>query len=223
MFRERPREYRRLSDNARRVARRYTWDWAVEQHVRMFELLDRGGAPRLSDADALRYHWFDRLSDEAWVRDRDAIAGAAAAVGDADTFARCADLDGPAMERLYGNAYARGDFVRCEQLAARAGRTDLTARLRARSWIVPSDGRWSVGYRLPHAAHIDVFLPSAGHPRDAGRYVRHPLARDDRGIFRCDLPGPAPARPDLVFLLTLASGRTVWDCRTITPMPSPPG
>ncbi|CAG6394652.1 glycogen/starch synthase [Streptomyces cocklensis] len=210
MFREDAPAYERLSANARRVARGFTWERAARRHLEMFALIDGGGVPELSDDDALRYGWFDRLSEKAWSEDRERVSRAAITHGDLAAYRRCGDVDDAAVSSMFRAAYNRGRFETCHRLAAGSSREDLMSVLRERCRLEQHDGRWSVDYHFPDARRVDVFLPAApdAAAADSARQP-HTLAR--RGAsFTGAFPGAAPAGT-LHFLLTLSSGRFVWD------------
>jgi glycosyltransferase involved in cell wall biosynthesis len=215
MFRNDPAEYAKLSANSRSVARGFTWKWAAERHLEMFDVIDCGDTPRLSDDDALRYGWFELLSEKPWTEDRDRIARAAAEHGDLATYSQCAVVDELAIEGMFKAAYTRGYFETCERLATEVTRDDLVATIQSRCRIEQSDDHWSVMYRFPAARRIDLFLPLAASPSDSHRlYERHMLAKQD-DAFRATFPGSAPSG-HLSFLLTLASGGFAWDKDTMS-------
>ncbi|MFI1682905.1 HAD-IIB family hydrolase [Streptomyces sp. NPDC020607] len=166
VFRDDPDTYDRLSANARRVARRFTWPGSAELRLTAFGTLLRGERLPFPAEDAIAWGWFDALDDADFARHGELIAGAAAERGDAAAYARCAPLDGLAMQRLFEAAYARADFARCAELAETAKRDDWTARLAERCRVTPSpegDGRgWRVEYVHAGAERVEVVVESTG-------------------------------------------------------------
>ncbi|MFK3729151.1 HAD-IIB family hydrolase [Streptomyces sp. NPDC088090] len=234
MFREAPEEYARLSRNAVRTARAFTWGESARRRLGAFrELLD--GVPRrLPARDAARYGWFGLLDDAEVAEHRETVLRHALERGDADAYGRCAPLDGAAYEALFAAAYGRADFERCAALARAAGRDDLMAPVRHRCRIAPAapDAPRAVEYRHPGLIAVDAVVDGAAPgPADAGdaplesaeeaarsdepvpaagstRLVA--LRRDADGVFRGAVPAGGP-RGGLVLRLTLDDGRTAWD------------
>ncbi|MGY3340515.1 Cof subfamily protein (haloacid dehalogenase superfamily) [Streptomyces filamentosus] len=234
MFREAPGEYRRLSRNAVRTARGFTWGESARRRLGAFrELLD--GAPRrLPARDAVRYGWFGLLDAAEWAEHREEVRRRALELGDAEAYGRCAELDGAAYEALFAAAYGRADFERCAALARDAGRADLMAPVRHRCRVAPAGAgaAHAVEYRHPGLTGVDVVVDGAAPgPADAGdaplesaaeaarsdepvpaagttRLVA--LRRDGDGVFRGAVPAGG-TRGGLVLRLTLEDGRTAWD------------
>ena len=200
LLRDQPDQYRRLRANSRTNARQFTWQRAARLHLDAFTALWEGRRPELGIDTMLRHGWFDLLPDEAYATHREQIAEAAARLGDATTYRRCREPDGPAARALFEAAWARADFARCAQTA------DSDPALRARL-----DGRCTVEedrivYRLPHAERVELvrLAPEGSGRRDVT--VRR-LERDG-AAFTGELP---PGEQELHLLLTLASGRCAWD------------
>ncbi|MEW1696237.1 HAD hydrolase family protein [Streptomyces sp. NPDC091278] len=237
MFREAPREYRRLSGNAVRTARGFTWGESARRRLGAFrELLD--GAPRALPArDAVRYGWFGLLGPAELAEHREAVLRRALETGDADAYGRCAELDGDAYGRLFAAAYRRADFERCAALARDAGRDDWLAPVRHRCRIAAGapDAVRAVEYRHPGPIAVDVVVDGAGpavpgpvDPADeplesaaeaarsdepvpsAGTTRLVALRRDADGVFRGTVPSDG-SRGGLVLRLTLGDGGTAWD------------
>ncbi|MFE5796610.1 HAD-IIB family hydrolase [Streptomyces sp. NPDC056503] len=234
MFREAPEEYARLSRNAARTARGFTWGESARRRLGAFrELLD--GVPRrLPARDAARYGWFELLDGTELAEHRETVLRHALERGDAEAYGRCAELDGAAYEALFAAAYGRADFERCAALARDAGRDDLMAPVRHRCRIAPAapDAPHAVEYRHPGLIAVDAVVDGAAPgPVDAGdaplesadeaarsdepvpaagttRLVA--LRRDADGVFRGAVPAGGP-RGGLVLRLTLDDGRTAWD------------
>ncbi|MEU4799385.1 Cof-type HAD-IIB family hydrolase [Streptomyces sp. NPDC023327] len=247
LFRREPRVHARLSENARRVARSFTWERAAGHRLAAFETLLRGESVHFPDEEAIRYGWFDRLSDDAWAEHRDLIVRSAAERGDVAAYERVAPLDAAAYQRLFEAAHARADFARCAQVARAAGRPDLLDLLRDRSWIARAlDGTLTVTYRHPGLERVEVVAARSvdtAHTSSraalaerscAGESVGEALASDEPvpaggaalvglepvgdGVFRGRVGGPPPGQ-DLVLMLTSRSGRVTWDT---VPVPEPP-
>ena len=200
LLRERPEEYRRLRANAVANARQFTWDRAASLHVAAFTPLWEGRRPELRTGLVLRHGWFDLLPDDAYRLHHEAVAEAAARLGDAEAYRRCRELDGPAAHALFEAAWARADFARCEQTAD--ADPALRARLDGRCTV--ADGR--VVYRLPGAERVElVRLAPAGPGR---RQVTVQRLTRDGDTFAGEL---AAADEELHLLLTLATGRSTWD------------
>lgn len=213
IFREDPATYQRLSRNSVQLARTFTWERCARERLAWFDRAQRGERLPYPDELAIEYGWFDRLDADAWQRHRDRIGEVALARGDVDAYARsrgvdaCA-LDAPAIAELFDAAYRRADFARCEQLAERVD-PDRMRLVRERCRVVGS----RVTYSLPHAVHVDLIVPqqySTGV--GSGNRCTYPLPRKGNE-FVADLP-PDLAGRDLVFLLTLSSGRVAWDLLT---------
>lgn len=202
LLREQPEQYRRLSANAVATARGFTWERAAEQHLAAFTRLWDGRTPELTVERALRHGWFDLLPAEAWHDRTEEIAAAAARLGDAEVHRRCRELDADTARALFEAAWARADFARCEQTADTA--PDLRARLDGRCRT--GDGR--VEYRMPQAERVELVTaaPAVG---GRGQVAVRRLERVGE-VFT----GPLPEQPgdgELHLLLTLGSGRAVWD------------
>ncbi|MFC8739707.1 glycogen/starch synthase [Streptomyces sp. NPDC048405] len=200
LWREEPERYRELARRASAVARVFTWAHCADLHLTEFARLWQGEPPRLDPELALRHGWFDLVEDPA------RTAEAALARGDVDAYERRAPLDDAAVRQLFDAAWARADFAACERAAERGrpgviGADDLT-RLRTRARLTP-DG--SLLYRLPQAVRVEVVSPASDSGPRARPGVRA-LERTAPGTFT----GPAPG-PGALLLLTLDSGRVVWD------------
>ncbi|MEU6000312.1 HAD-IIB family hydrolase [Streptomyces sp. NPDC047197] len=238
LFREDPDGYARLSANSRRTAREFTWARAAELHLAAFTGLVRGERPRLPAEEVIRHGWFDQLPDAAWREHRDLIADTAAALGDAVAYGRVAPLDGAAYERLFEAAHGRADFVRCAEVARAADRPDLLDRVRERCRVTRTpDGALTVTYRHPGLERVEVAAGAGGAPAPAAALesAAEALASDEAvpsgygaalvalepagdDVFRGRLDGP-PVGPELVLMLTLASGRVTWDTVPVTEPP----
>lgn len=205
LLREHPEEYRRLRTNAIATARRFTWRQVATQHLDAFTALWNGQRPAPSVELLLKYGWFDLLPDKAYDTHRDAIAEAAARLGDADTYRRCRPLDPDTARTLFDAAWQRADFARC----AHATDPGLKARL---------DGRWTVTdghlhYRLPHADRVEAVglaAPDPARPWRGDVTVRR-LERTGPGEFTGRLDELPDTGGELHLLLTLSSGRSAWD------------
>lgn len=241
MFREEPDAYARLSASASRTARRFTWSDSARRRLAVFEELLSGTPRRLPARDAVRYGWFGLLDEEAWAEHREAIARRAESLGDAAAYERCAELDAAAYERLFAAAYRRADFVRCAELAARAGREELMAPVRTRCRIAPApDGSpHRVEYDHPRVVAVDVVVEADGPAAPwrtggaesaaeaavsdepvpgGGTTGLAALRREADGVFRGEFAA-ASLRGGLVLRLTLADGRVTWDT---VPVPENP-
>ncbi|MEE1752149.1 glycogen/starch synthase [Streptomyces sp. SP18CS02] len=200
LLNEQPEQYRRLRANAMANARRFTWDRAARLHLDAFTPLWEGRRPQPDVATMLRHGWFDLLPPEAYDTHREEIAEAAARLGDADAYRRCRELDGPAARALFEAAWERADFARCERTAD----SDPALRARLRGRCTVRGGR--IVYRLPHAERVELVEPAPDGPGRQPVTVRR-LTRD--GTEFTGAP-PATGR-ELHLLITLSTGRTVWD------------
>ncbi|MFF4579745.1 glycogen/starch synthase [Streptomyces sp. NPDC001389] len=201
LLRERPEEYRRLRTNAMATARRFTWERTARLHLEAFTALLEGARPAHSVELLLRHGWFDLLPDEAYESHRDAIAGAAARLGDAPAYRRSRPLDAPAARALFDAAWRRADFARCA--GAAGGDPELHALLEGRCTV--GDGR--IVYRLPHAERVELVGLAPPGPGRRDVTVRR-LERTGPGEFTGEEPRTAG---ELHLLLTLSSGRSTWD------------
>nr|WP_260859696.1 glycosyltransferase [Streptomyces cupreus] len=201
--RERPEVYERLRANAIAKAREFTWQQVAAQHLEAFTALWNGQRPAPSVELLLKYGWFDLLPDEAYDTHRDAVAEAAARLGDADTYRRCRPLD--TGRDLFEAAWKRADWARCERTADPGQRARLDGR-----WTV-TDGR--LDYRLPHADRVEAVGLAAPDPaRPSRRDVTvRPLERTGPGEFTALLDELPDSGGELHLLLTLSSGRSAWD------------
>ena len=203
IHREEPAEYRRLSDNSRALARRFTWRKAATTRLATFAAAAAGVLPGLTPERAAGYGWFDSLADTDWVTHRREIAEAALHRGDLTNYQKCVPaVDRTALEQLFAAAYARADFARCTELAGLLDDPELTAVLDGRCRAERAGDGLRVEYRLPHAESVLLLLPNG----------EHRLAGAD-GSFSAVLP-EQPAGP-LVFLLRLRGGRCAWDERPV--------
>ncbi|GHA90361.1 HAD hydrolase family protein [Streptomyces termitum] len=234
MFREEPGAYRRLSRNAVRTARGFTWEESARRRLDAFRGLLDGTPRRLPAEDAVRYGWFGLLDPAEREAHREAVLRRALELGDADAYGSCAELDGAAYEALFAGAYRRADFERCAVLAGAAGRADLMAPVRHRCRVAPAGpgAVRAVEYRHPGLVAVDVVVDGvAPDPAEAGeaplesaaeaarsdepvpvagRTRLSGLRRDADGVFRGAVP-VAGVRGGLVLRLTLEDGRTAWD------------
>ncbi|MFR9792978.1 glycosyltransferase [Streptomyces sp. MB22_4] len=205
LLRERPEEYARLRENSIATARRFTWEHTARRHLDAFLPLWEGQRPARDVPLLLRHGWFDLLPEEAYEQHGDAIAEAAARLGDADAYARCRPLDPAARRALFEAAWARADFGRCARAAA--GDPELLARLDARHSV--ADGRLT--YRLAGAARVEAV--TWAEPVTAGRRgtAVHRATETGPGEFTLDLEELPYTGGELDLLLTLADGRSAWD------------
>ncbi|MFD9593648.1 glycogen/starch synthase [Kitasatospora sp. NPDC059973] len=206
IHREDPAEYRRLSDNSRALARRFTWRKAATTRLATFAAAAAGVLPGLTPERAAGYGWFESLADTDWVTHRREIAESALDRGDLANYRRCVPaVDRTALEQLFAAAYARADFARCAELAVLLDDPGRTALVDGRCLVEPVADGLRIDYRLPHAESVLLVLPTGEH-RLAGA----------EGYFTTVLrerpPGP------LVLLLRLRDGRSAWDeCPLETP------
>ncbi|NYI04219.1 glycogen/starch synthase [Allostreptomyces psammosilenae] len=199
VFRDDPEEYRRLSGNARRLARGFTWERCARTRLEAFEALSRGRTPGVGTDDALRHGWFDLLDEDAWSTHRLRVAERAAELADPAAYRRCAPLDGPALRRLHDAAHRRGDLARCAELEELAG-PDGPPSVRDRCRVRPVADGWAVSYRLPHAERVELLSGDVACDLSA-----------QGGVFRTVLADAPSPEGQLIFLITLASGRIAWD------------
>ncbi|MFF2409945.1 glycosyltransferase [Streptomyces sp. NPDC058092] len=200
LLRDHPGQYRRLRANSIAVARKFTWQRAAELHLEAFTELWEGRTPELGIARTIRHGWFDLLPPEAYETHREAIAEAAARLGEASVYQRCENLDDTAARALFEAAWARADFARCEQTAD----SDPALRARLDRRCVIEDG--SIVYRLPHARRVELVELAAEQSARRGVTV-HPLRRTG-ATFTSEIPVTGE---ESHLLLTLESGRAVWD------------
>ncbi|MGW4815680.1 glycogen/starch synthase [Kitasatospora cineracea] len=203
LHREEPGEYRRLSDNARALARRFTWRKAATTRLATFAAAAAGVLPGLTPERAARYGWFESLADTDWITHVREIAEASLLRGDLAAYRRCVStVDRAALEQLFAAAYARADFARCAELAGLLDDPGLTAALERRCLVERVGEGVRIEYRLQHAESVLLVLPSG----------EHRLTGSD-GHFTTVLaeepPGP------LVFQLRLLGGRCAWDERPV--------
>ena len=208
--REQPDEYRRLSGNAARTARQFTWERCARQHLAAFQEVHDGRRPVLGDDTALRNGWFDRVSAAGWRSRAADIAERALARGDVRAFTRCQPLTPESARRLFDAAYARADFAACETIASEAPvgtRLPLLSAVRNRLEIVHSGASRRLRYRMASAQRVELVFQGIG---DGAQVLT--LGRDG-DAFTATLPDPPDGSP-LCFLLTLDSGRVAWDVVT---------
>ncbi|MFI9151601.1 HAD hydrolase family protein [Streptomyces sp. NPDC053367] len=242
-----PDTYARLSANARRVGRSFTWARSAETRLAAYARALRDDPRPLPVDELLALGWLDRLPEPAWSAHRAAIERVALARGDADAYARALgvdvnDLDADAHDRLFEAAHRRADLARCAELARRSGRPEQAARLAGRCRLTREpDGTWRVDYTHPEAELVEVVVESASpvdgsggagplgesatealdsdEPAPAGSGAAlAPLAPDGPGRFTGLLEGP-PVGRHLVARLTLRSGRVAWDAVPVTVPP----
>lgn len=199
VYREDQSEYRRLAANSRALAHSFTWREAADARLIRFAAAAAGELPGLSVERAAGYGWFDAIAPADWIAGRGHILRAAEERGDLEAYRRCAPVGPPVLRRLFQAAYRRGDFPRCQELAAALDDDELTALLRGRCRAERLDQGWRVEYRLPHADSVLLLLPDG----------EHRMARTG-GVFRAALPQHPPL-DSLVFLLRLHGGRAAWD------------
>ncbi|MFD7812215.1 Cof-type HAD-IIB family hydrolase [Streptomyces sp. NPDC059785] len=173
VFRDDPGTYARLSANARRTARSFTWERSAATRLAAYERILCDEHRPLPDEELLALGWLDRLSDAAWTGQRARVERVALEHGDADAYARVhgvetGRLEADACVRLFEAAYRRADFARCAGIARLSGRPELTGRLAGRCRITPGpDGTRRVRYVHPGAERVDVVVES-GAPAAGG-------------------------------------------------------
>ncbi|MGC0333776.1 Cof subfamily protein (haloacid dehalogenase superfamily) [Streptomyces sp. SAI-170] len=244
-----PDTYARLSANARRVGRSFTWARSAETRLAAYERALRDAPRPLPVEELLALGWLDRLPESAWTEHRDQVERVALERGDADAYARVlgvdvTDLDADACERLFEAAHARADFARCAELARRSGRRDLTARLAGRCRLTREpDGTWRVDYAHPEADHVEVVVESASPSDEERTGATDPVGESATEALASDEPAPTgsgaalrsltsdgagrftgvldgpPVGRHLVAQLTLRSGRVAWDAVPVTVPP----
>jgi glycosyltransferase involved in cell wall biosynthesis len=210
---EQPDVYRRLSANAIATARRFSWSRCTQQHLDAFQECYDGQRRALPIEDILARGWFDLLPDSAWSEYREQIAARALAVGDVDVFRRVGELTAAKAQELFDAAYARADFAACARVASLmpdsppAGWSAVRDRWAVSELAPPQEG-WRLHYRVPQAERVQLVRPAPPGP-GRGKPSVIPLARDLDG-FTADIAGARPTG-ELHLLVTLASGRVVWD------------
>jgi hypothetical protein len=216
LLHDQPSAYRRLSGNAVATAHAFTWARCADLHLEQFLRLWDGLQPQLTDDDALRAGWFDLLSESAWADRRDEIARLAEQTGDLDTYSRCRGVDADVARCLFDAAYARGDFARCEHIASTVGvgadgvDAERLHAVRNRCHITVSPAGWQIRYRQPHAAHVELVVPTTPPHRTARAEPRvAPLGRAGE-TFTGHFDGPPPG-DEVRLLVTLTDGRVAWD------------
>ncbi|MFD7136392.1 Cof-type HAD-IIB family hydrolase [Streptomyces sp. NPDC059894] len=183
VYRTAPETYARLSANARRTGRSFTWARSAETRLAAYGRLLRDEPGPLPVEELLELGWLDRLPESAWTDHRDRVERAALERGDATAYARVLGVEvtalgADALGRLFEAAHRRADFARCAEIARLSGRPELTDRLTGRCRLTrAADGTWHVRYVHPGADHVDVVV-------DAGA-----AAAVGTG------PDPAPAGP----------------------------
>ncbi|MEU5218563.1 glycogen/starch synthase [Streptomyces sp. NPDC020807] len=203
LLRDRPEEYRRLRANAVANARQFTWERVARLHVEAFTPLWEGRqAAPLGTELALRYGWFDLLTEEAYENEREAVAEAALRLGDAEAYARCHPLSPRAARALFEAAWNRADFARCERTAD----SDPALRARLDGRCAVRDGR--VVYRLPHAERVELVHLAPGAATGRREVLVHQLTKNG-DEFTGEVPDGGEGR--LHLLVTLDNGRSTWD------------
>lgn len=209
IFRSKPQTYRRLAANARQVARTFVWERCARRRLTKFAAVARGQVSPLPDEVAIRFAWFDRLSEAAWTAHRDRILLTAKQHGDLEAYRRCAPVDDAVIEGLFAAAFERADFDQCERLAAIIPDA-LSDILHGRCQVDASGDVCRIAYRLPHAECVDLFWATPAGSDTEHRTQRMLSLRKCGDVFR----GTLDMESDmcLVFMLTLRSGRVAWDC-----------
>ncbi|GAB3079025.1 glycosyltransferase [Micromonospora schwarzwaldensis] len=201
LLRDDPERYAQLSANAVVRARSFTWQRCADNHAATFAGLWDGTPPELSVERMLAHGWFESLPPAAWSDHREAIASAALGRGDVEAFRRCQPIDADAARQLFEAAWARADTTACARAAQ--GFPELENRLRNRYEL--TDGR--LRHHLPHVVRAELVLP--GDPVDSRAPATVlPMTRAADGF---EVPVPEGAGRPLHVLLTLPSGRAVWD------------
>ncbi|MER6348986.1 Cof-type HAD-IIB family hydrolase [Streptomyces sp. NPDC001595] len=167
VFRTAPDTYARLSANARRTGRSFTWARSAETRLAAYDRMVRGEPRPLPVEELLALGWLERLPASAWTEHREVIERVALERGDATAFARArgvevTELDAAALEGLFEAAHRRADFARSAEIARLSGRPELSARLAERCRLTRGpDGGWRVRYVHPEAEHVEVVVESA--------------------------------------------------------------
>ncbi|MFJ4694334.1 Cof-type HAD-IIB family hydrolase [Streptomyces sp. NPDC088766] len=201
VFRTAPNTYARLSDNARRVGRSFTWARSADLRLAACERLLRGERAQPAVEELVERGWLDTLPASAFTEHRDLVVRAATERGDADALARALgcgadELDADTWERLFESAYGRGDFARCAELARRAGRPDLRARSADRFRLSRAgDGTWRVRYAHPGADRVELVVEAPAPPAGTGpAEAAVPTPEESSPAGRVE-PGPETAAP----------------------------
>ncbi|WP_158101778.1 Cof-type HAD-IIB family hydrolase [Streptomyces pharetrae] len=197
VFRTEPDTYARLSGNARRLGRSFTWARSADRRLAAYERLARGERAQPTVGELVEWGWLDALPPAAHAGHRDLIVRAATERGDALALARAlgcgTDELGPdAWERLFASAHDRGDFARCAELARQAGRPDLRARLANRFRVAGDpDGTWHVRYAHPRAERVELVVEAPPAAPGAG-----PVATAVAAVPAAPLAGHREAAPE---------------------------
>ncbi|AIR96233.1 glycosyltransferase [Streptomyces glaucescens] len=174
VFRTEPDTYARLSRNARRLARSFTWARSADLRLTAYDRLWRGERAQPTAGELVEWGWLEALPPAALAGHRDLIVRAATERGDDLALARALgcgtdELEPDTWERLFASAHDRGDFVRCAELARRAGRPDLQARLANRFRVFGGpDGTWRVRYTHPRADRVELVAEASPAAPGAG-------------------------------------------------------
>lgn len=210
---EQPEVYRRLSANAIATARRFSWSRCTQQHLDAFQECYDGGRRALPIADILVRGWFDLLPESAWTEHRIEIAARALALADVDVFLQVAQLSPATAAELFDSASARADFAACARVASLRpdppppGWAAVRDRCTVTDLPAPQPG-WRLRYRVPQAERVHLVRPAPPGPGRGTPSVT-PLTRGADG-FTADIAGERPTGA-MHLLVTLASGRVVWD------------
>ncbi|MGV9699861.1 HAD-IIB family hydrolase [Streptomyces sp. NPDC003470] len=219
VFRTAPDTYTRLSGNARRLGRSFTWARSADLRLAAYERLLRGERARPPAGELVERGWLEALPSAAHAEHRELITRAATERGDATALTRALgcgvdDLGADDWERLFASADRRGDFARCAELARRAGLPDLWARQADRFRLAAApDGTWRVRYAHAEAERVELVVeaPAAATPRpEPVRTMpsapRPPLESVTEALAS-DEPDPAPGG---ALLRPLAGGDGVF-------------
>ncbi|MGV9621850.1 HAD-IIB family hydrolase [Streptomyces tendae] len=167
LFRTAPGTYARLSGNARRLGRSFTWARSADLRLAAYARLLRGERAQPPAGELVERGWLEALPPAAHTEHRELIARAATERGDATALARvlgCGvdELGTDDWERLFTSAHHRGDFTRCAELARRAGRPDLWARQADRFRLTAApDGTWRVRYAHAEAERVELVVEAS--------------------------------------------------------------
>ncbi|GAA4035123.1 hypothetical protein GCM10022247_70720 [Allokutzneria multivorans] len=178
-----------LRANAMRVARSFTWEKvAADVHATFDTILHKGLSA--DPVAVLRRGWGDLLDDEALARHAVEARDQALSTGDVELARRLGIADDRA---LFEAARERGDVAACALFP------EYQHEVASRGSVADEMGPWRVSYRFGPVRTADVV-------REGRTWPLYPTGD---GGFGGTVP--AAAERSAVLLLTLASGRVVWD------------
>lgn len=217
IYDQHPKIYRRLAANSRKLAHQFTWDSCAREHLKVMEPCYHGQKRNNSFKDLLENEWFDQMDQAMVARYREAIRNKIVKTGNFTWhhvfFPEVTDD----LEQLFEAAYRLGKFHECLAIITRYPHIKGADKVLQRRVIRHNADTFEVTYSYPYAERIEIFLANEKIKKFLSSISVRNL-KDFQGVFMAKENGLFTVKflsdhpnPAMYFLLTLDTGRVVWD------------